>query len=179
MNRRRGMARRRGSARAPWGVWALAAATAVLIVLQVVTGWFGITYSSPRICVELDSGRFACTVTQEPVPPAPVFVDPGLHWKWQGQGPSWVFWPRMESGMNVIGPWTVVQADLVEIPVWCVLAPVGALALLRWHAWRRRGALGACGACGYDLSGLTSGAPCPECAAVQVTERLEACGGQA
>jgi hypothetical protein len=53
------------------------------------------------------------------------------------------------------GEWVII------VPLWCVLALVGAPTLLMWHLDRRIPP-GHCQRCGYDLTGNVSGR-CPEC----------------
>lgn len=53
----------------------------------------------------------------------------------------------------------------VSVPMWIIIVGSGGLGTwCGWQAWRRRRrGSGQCERCGYLLSGLPSGAPCPEC----------------
>jgi hypothetical protein len=75
-------------------------------------------------------------------------------WMWD-QSWQWRPWARAGSfGFHAI------------IPLWLPVACTGAPALVLWRR-RLRTRSGCCARCGYDLSGLKSGAPCPECGAAR------------
>jgi len=60
-----------------------------------------------------------------------------------------------------VSHWTVYGMSLIYPALLC-----GGLLMGFWlREWRERCRTGAnaCSACGYDLSGLSKGAPCPEC----------------
>lgn len=51
---------------------------------------------------------------------------------------------------------------MINIPLWMLIAPSLGLTIWSWMPVRDRSP-GRCPGCGYSLSGLGTGAPCPEC----------------
>jgi hypothetical protein len=86
-------------------------------------------------------------------------MDPELEWRWHASKrfPPVTWWPpvyRTSAGGRTF----------VTISIWLPAAMSGLLAGFLWTRERKRHRPGDCPCCGYDLTGLPSTRPCPECA---------------
>lgn len=76
--------------------------------------------------------------------------EPALYWRFS--------YEHGRFGLNILG-----------VPLWVPLLAAALPTAWLWHRDRRgnpRNLPGHCGRCGYDLAGLPSGGPCPECGRV-------------
>jgi hypothetical protein len=76
-----------------------------------------------------------------------------------GQNPvvNWRWWPTVD----LPGSPAKHNFAVVGVPLWMPLILFAGLGALSWRL--DRSSTDSCAACAYDLSGLRTGAPCPEC----------------
>ena len=134
-------------------MWASAAATALLLVTWIASGWCAVSWQSSglRYRLMLQSGRVGFAEIYAQLPPRAR----GWHFAVQERSFAWM-WARY-AGRNFDARW---------VPLW---APTLGAVLASAIAWRvgtlgrRRARRNLCPTCGYDRSGLAAGAVCPEC----------------
>ncbi len=135
--------------------WGGVAATVLLVVVWVGSGWGWIDFRAANdFKLGVSQGRVELSTAQDKLH----WEEPGLHgeclpWYLMRWSPEWYLGKPL---------WTLY------IPVWMITAAVFLLTALAWRLdtlARRRARLNLCptGGCGYDRTGLAAGAECPEC----------------
>jgi hypothetical protein len=89
------------------------------------------------------------------------------HWSYTITRPmkgSWS-WSIAQRPRFSIYRGTMLDQREAVIPLWIAPAAVAPLSVSAWVLHRRVRPMNSCPSCNYDLSGLPTGSPCPECAA--------------
>ena len=133
-----------------WGRWTCVLLTVALSLLYFRSAFHpGLAVYAPFGYLGISDGMVVVHFWPMPgpgQPRMPYFVG---NFDWNPRGMRW--WPEFGGARS---------GTRVCMPLWVVLMPALALAILAWR--RGRVPSGACRACGYDLTGNVSGR-CPEC----------------
>jgi hypothetical protein len=83
-----------------------------------------------------------------------------LSWTSRGRNPGWDW--GFSAKKETLAGMTVYSASL---PLWVPFVIGAGMTFAGWHRAKAAESEGVCPSCGYDLSGLSRGSACPECAA--------------
>jgi hypothetical protein len=142
--------------------WGGAAVTVLLAGVWVGSGWqsyLWIDMNSPMHGYALESGSLSV------LGPNRAFV----HSQYRGWvAHRHVFVMNWRVGTRMVSSW-----EAWSIPLWIFVLPVAVASGAAWHLdtrARRRAKLDLCPKCGYNRTGLTPGAVCPECGTASVAD---------
>jgi hypothetical protein len=130
--------------------WGGAAVTVLLLVVWIGSGWF-YSIRAARIAIGCAHGSLVV---------APNGDGRSMPTWWWG----WHFY-RIPAGFDL---WFSYKGEYDwSVPLWVLIAPLGASTALAWRADARahnaRARLNLCPKCNYDRAGIAADANCPEC----------------
>jgi hypothetical protein len=138
--------------------WGGAAVTVLLVVVWVGSRWGGAWYYGKQFHASVGGGRFQLDYYSNGAPFVATGFSAGID--------EWPIGPRFElCGFFRFNP----TAWVVWMSILPLAAVPGAASLCAWRLdtlARRRAKLNPCAKCGYDRTGISKDAKCPECGAV-------------
>jgi hypothetical protein len=147
--------------------WGGAAVTVLLVVVWVASGWFRlVAFSGWNDTLGVSRGRVSISIPRDRTVPGfvrtKVYIRQALsfargRWDWNFQH------QQSLVGTSLNGIALRVTTESVYVPIWALLIPVAGLTLLAHILGSHRARSNLCPKCGYDRTGLSVGAVCPEC----------------
>jgi len=146
----------------------LAALAVVLLMLWPVTVWRPASLARGGGAVGAGAGWNVLAWSNAPIAITSWESNSLPLWSFVGTGASMLdappdSWRPCLSTASLSNGAAVLALHTLWIPAWWPPVIVGMLAGVAWWRASKAPGPGHCPRCGYDLTGLTPGAPCPEC----------------